>query len=151
MIDVVTPDVRRRMMASIRGSDTKPELFVRHGLHRMGFRFRLGGRSLPGRPDLVFPKYKAVLFVHGCFWHRHCCHLFKWPASRPDFWREKLDGNARRDDRTSKELLQSGWRVGVVWECALKGRKKLPPNDVLFACHDWLLSPGMSTLEVYGQ
>jgi len=151
MADVVTPDVRRRMMASIRGADTKPELFIRHGLHRMGFRFRLGGRSLPGKPDLVFPKYKAVLFVHGCFWHRHCCHLFKWPASRSDFWREKLDSNAGRDARTSQELLQSGWRVGVVWECALKGRKKLPPHDVLSACRDWLQAPSITTLEVYGQ
>ena len=151
MVDVVTPEVRSQMMASIRGSDTKPELFIRRGLHKMGFRFRLNDRSLPGRPDLVLPKYKAVFFVNGCFWHRHCCHLFKWPASRPEFWREKLEGNAKRDLQVSQDLVKSGWRVGVVWECAIKGRNKLPVDDVLNACSDWLQSSDIVMLEVSGQ
>ncbi len=150
MVDVVTVEVRSRMMASIRNSDTTPELFIRRGLHQMGLRFRLNVRSLPGKPDLVFPKYHAVLFVHGCFWHRHDCHLFKWPGSRKDFWRKKLNGNAKRDRRVISELQSAGWRVGIVWECAIKGRTRQPPDTVLTACGDWLESQ-VQYLEISGQ
>ncbi len=140
MADVVTPQVRSRMMASIRGADTKPELFIRSGLHRLGFRFRLDVRALPGRPDMVFPKYHAVLFVHGCFWHRHDCHLFKWPKSREDFWKTKLNGNAERDRRNVDSLKQIGWRVGIVWECAIKGRTRQEPGSIFSGCSAWLSS-----------
>ena len=105
-------------MAAIRGKDTKPELLIRRGLHAKGFRYRLQGRGLPGRPDLVLPKHHAVIFVHGCFWHRHDCPLFRWPQTRQEFWREKIDGNARRDANAIGLLLDTGWRVGIVWECA---------------------------------
>jgi len=140
MVDVVTPQVRSQMMASIRATDTAPELFMRRGLHRLGFRFRLDDRTLPGRPDLVFPKYHAVLFVHGCFWHRHDCHLFKWPASREEFWREKLEGNAARDQRSFGELTKAEWRVGVVWECAVKGKMRVTPEEIFTKCSAWLRS-----------
>jgi DNA mismatch endonuclease (patch repair protein) len=107
------------MMSGIRGKNTKPEIFLRKGLHAEGFRFRIHA-PLPGRPDMVFPKWHAVLFVHGCFWHCHNCHLFKWPSSRPEFWRTKISGNLTRDEANITRLLEAGWRVGIVWECALK-------------------------------
>ena len=140
MVDVVSPQVRSQMMASISGKNTKPELLIRQGLHRKGFRFRLNDRKLPGRPDIVLPKYGAVVFVHGCFWHRHECHLFKWPKSREDFWRLKLNDNATRDKRNIDELKAAGWRVAIVWECALKGRLKQLPEDIFSACSIWLRS-----------
>ena len=120
---------------------------MRRGLHRLGFRFRLDDRTLPGRPDLVFPKYQAVLFVHGCFWHRHNCHLFKWPASREKFWRDKLEGNAARDRRTLGDLRTMEWRVGIVWECAIKGKRKWMPEEIFSKCSTWLLSDE-SSLEI---
>ena len=127
-------------MAAIRGKDTKPELMVRRGLHAKGFRYRLQGRGLPGRPDLVLPKYHAVIFVHGCFWHRHDCPLFRWPQTRQDFWRDKINGNARRDGEAVGLLLDVGWRVGIVWECALKGRGKRPLPEVIDSLSLWLSS-----------
>jgi DNA mismatch endonuclease, patch repair protein len=108
------------MMAGIRGANTAPELFVRRALHALGFRYRLGGRGLPGKPDLVFPKYRAVVFIHGCFWHSHGCSYFKWPKTNPEFWREKLQGNVARDKRVAKELKSAGWSVLTIWECDLR-------------------------------
>ncbi len=127
-------------MAAIRGADTKPELTVRKALHALGFRYRLHDRKLPGRPDLVFPKYAAALFVHGCFWHGHDCPMFRWPATREDFWRQKISTNQRRDARNHAELLQIGWRVGTVWECALKGKYRLDPDTVIDSTAGWLSS-----------
>lgn len=108
------------MMSGIRGKDTKPEMIVRRGLHAMGFRYRLHDKSLPGKPDLVLPKYNAVIFVHGCFWHKHDCNYFKWPKTRPEFWREKLMSNFERDKEVMSDLELSGWRIAVVWECAVR-------------------------------
>ena len=122
MADVVSPEVRSRMMSGIRGKDTKPEMVVRRGLHARGFRFRLHDKRLPGKPDLVFPKYRAVIFVHGCFWHGHDCDLFKWPKTREAFWREKINRNSERDRRTIGLLLGVGWSVKVVWECEVRQR-----------------------------
>ena len=93
MADVVDRKTRSRMMSGIRGKNTRPELLIRKGLHARGFRFRLHDKRLPGKPDLVLPKYSAVIFVHGCFWHGHDCHLFKWPQSRREFWRKKITRN----------------------------------------------------------
>lgn len=108
-------------MARIRGTNTAPERVFRSGLHRAGFRFRLHSRALPGRPDLVLPKYYAVAFVHGCFWHRHPgCADAATPKTRSDFWVQKLNGNRRRDARQIRALLKAGWRVLIVWECALE-------------------------------
>ena len=128
-------------MAAIRGSDTKPEMMIRRGLHARGFRFRLHDRKLPGRPDLIFPRHRAVLFVHGCFWHGHGCHLFKWPSTREDFWRQKIGANVARDEASTEALRQVGWRIGVVWECALKGRQRRPVDDMLNVVSYWLYAP----------
>ena len=137
MADVVDKATRSRMMAGIRGRDTQPELAIRRGLHRAGFRYRLTS-ELPGRPDLVFPARKAVIFVHGCFWHHHDCPLFKWPSTRTSFWKTKIDGNYDRDQRVQQTLREAGWRVFVVWECALKGANRRPIDDVIQRVARWL-------------
>lgn len=121
MVDVVDRQTRSRMMSGIRGTNTKPELMVRKSLHSRGFRYRLHAKDIPGKPDLVLPKYRTVIFVHGCFWHRHDCTLFRWPKTREAFWRDKLTKNTERDKRNVATLLSEGWRVLVIWECALKG------------------------------
>ncbi len=145
MPDIVAPHIRSRMMAGIRGRDTKPEITLRHHLHRAGFRYRVHAAGIPGRPDLVFPKYNAIIFAHGCFWHGHDCALFRWPASRQEFWREKITGNVTRDASTRARLLGMGWRVLVVWECALKGSGRLPLGLVIDQVAAWLRSDGQNT------
>ena len=147
--DIVKPEIRSRMMAGIRGRDTRPELQIRSALHRRGFRFRLYRRDLPGKPDLVFPKYRAVILVHGCFWHGHDCHLFRWPGTREEFWRNKITSNRERDRRQLSTLLETGWRVATIWECALKGRERLPMQMVIERCAEWLKSGG-TELELRG-
>jgi DNA mismatch endonuclease (patch repair protein) len=139
LADVHDKATRSRNMAAIRGADTKPEMMIRRGLHARGFRFRLHDRKLPGSPDLIFPKYRAVLFVHGCFWHGHNCHLFKWPGTREEFWRAKISANVARDKTSSEVLHRAGWRTGIVWECALKGRQRRPSEDVLNTVSGWLM------------
>ena len=119
MADVVTAAVRSRMMARIGGKNTKPELLLRKGLHEQGFRFRVHRRDLPGTPDIVLPKYRAVLFAHGCFWHGHDCHLFKVPATRTDFWLTKIARNKEVDRKAQAALALAEWRRGIVWECAI--------------------------------
>ena len=138
--DTVTPDVRSRMMAGIRGKNTKPELAIRSALHCLGFRFRLHRNDLPGKPDLVFPKHRAVIFVHGCFWHGHGCHLFKWPKTRTEFWEQKINSNIARDCRQLTALADRRWRVATIWECALKGRTRLPLESIAERCATWLKS-----------
>ena len=123
-MDVVDAATRSRMMSGIRGRNTKPEILIRSLLHRRGFRFRLHVHDLPGKPDIVLPRYHAVVFVHGCFWHGHECPLFKWPKTRPDFWREKIGRNRNNDEKVIKTLLATGWRVGVIWECSIRGTEK---------------------------
>ena len=117
-MDIVSRETRSRMMASIGATNTRPGLRVRSYLHRAGLRFRLHGKALPGTPDLVFPKHKAVLFVHGCFWHRHGgCRLATTPATRPEFWAAKFASNVARDKRQAELLRAKGWRVLTVFEC----------------------------------
>lgn len=119
MTDVVDRDTRSRMMSGIRGRDTKPEKQVRSFLHRAGLRFRLHA-SLPGKPDLVFPKHRAVVFVHGCFWHRHAsCRYATTPSSNAEFWQAKFDANVARDKRVTRQLRREGWRVFLVWSCRI--------------------------------
>lgn len=136
--DIVDRQTRSRMMSGIRGRDTRPELLVRKGLFGRGFRYRLHVPDLPGKPDLVFPKYSAVIFVNGCFWHGHDCHLFRMPSTRPEFWRKKIEGNIARDKATKQRLGDMGWRQMTIWECAVKGRTRLPLEDVLDRTAMWL-------------
>jgi DNA mismatch endonuclease (patch repair protein) len=121
MADIVTPEVRSRMMSGIRGKDTRPEMVVRRFLHRLGLRYRLHDRELPGTPDLVFPRHGAVVFVHGCYWHRHKgCKYASTPAGNVEFWRGKFADNERRDRESVARLIDAGWRVIVLWECGLR-------------------------------
>ena len=121
MADVVTSEVRSRMMSGIRAKNTRPEVLARRALHARGFRFRLHGKDLQGKPDIVLAKYRAVVFIHGCFWHGHTCPLFKWPSTRPEFWKSKIGRNIDNDARHRAALLAEGWRIATVWECALRG------------------------------
>ena len=126
MTDIVTPEVRSRIMSRIRGQDTVPEKIVRSLLFRSGFRFRLHRRDLPGRPDIVLPKYRAVIFINGCFWHAHArCAYATFPGSNRKFWQTKLADNKERDRRNIMKLHQAGWRVLVVWECTIRGKQNL--------------------------
>lgn len=122
MADTLSPNERSRRMSLIRGKDSAAELVVRRMIHYMGFRYRLHRKDLPGVPDLVFPKLKKVVFVHGCFWHRHPdakCRLARLPKSRQEFWAPKLTGNRERDERNTHRLIEAGWQVIVIWECQL--------------------------------
>lgn len=125
-------------MSGIRGKDTKPELLIRRGLHARGFRFRLHCKDVPGNPDICFRSRKAAIFVHGCFWHMHECQLFKWPSTRPEFWREKIGGNRARDIRSEAARKLMGWRSLIIWECALKGRAKLELDEVVCLAAEWV-------------
>lgn len=120
-MDIVSKRTRSKMMSGIKGSNTKPEIQVRKYLHGAGFRFRLHARELPGRPDIVLPRHGAVVQVQGCFWHGHPgCPFATSPATRPEFWAAKIAANAARDFRTNSELISNGWRLAIVWECALR-------------------------------
>lgn len=121
MSDIVDKETRSRMMRNIRAKDTKPELIVRRYLHSQGFRFRLHNKNLPGNPDIVLPRYRAVVLVHGCYWHRHKgCKLAYDPKSRQEFWQQKFSNNVKRDAEVKRLLRAAGWRVMTVWECALR-------------------------------
>jgi DNA mismatch endonuclease (patch repair protein) len=137
--DVVDPATRSRMMSGIQGKNTKPEMAVRRALFAAGFRFRLHRRDLPGAPDIVMPSRNIAIFVHGCFWHRHAgCRYAKLPATRPEFWEGKLGGNVERDRRAVDGLRSMGWRVLIVWECAM--RDKAIMADLSDALATWVAS-----------
>ena len=125
-MDNLTPEQRRYAMFQVKSQDTTPEKSVRSILHRLGFRFRLHRRDLPGKPDIVLPKYKSVIFVHGCFWHQHPdCARATMPKSNADYWEKKLSRNSARDQQVQQQLRELGWRVIVVWECELKDKINL--------------------------
>lgn len=138
MVDVVDRQTRSRMMSGIKGRDTQPELKIRKALFNKGFRYKLHDKKLPGKPDLVFPKYHSVIFIHGCFWHCHKCHLFKWPSTRPGFWRKKISKNKEVDKRNYKQLKKEGWYILTIWECAIKGRKNKPLDNIIYSTTRWL-------------
>lgn len=139
MTDIVDHQTRSRMMAGIKGKNTRPELALRRALHSRGFRYRLHSTKIPGRPDLIFAKHRAVVFVHGCFWHRHeGCFYATTPATRAEFWQAKFEANIARDSAVRATLIESGWRVAIIWECALR-----KPEQVTVAgdsLSNWLLS-----------
>lgn len=137
MADIVSKQVRSRMMSGIGGKDTKPELALRKALFAKGFRYRLHVRDLPGRPDIVFPKWRSVIFVHGCFWHRHPgCKYTTTPSIRTEFWRAKFEGNVARDQRNILLLDEMGWHVAVIWECEIKADLYSIVEDI----GEWLVS-----------
>lgn len=144
MTDIVNPLKRAEMMAGIKGKDTRTELLVRKGLYALGFRYQLHRKDLPGKPDLVFTRHKAVIFINGCFWHGHNCHLFKWPSTRPEFWKEKIGANKLRDEKNSAGCTTKGWKVLVIWECALKGKTRRHLNEVIHTAANWLLYDSQS-------
>ena len=134
-------------MSRVRSKDTKPELLIRKSLHAQGFRYRLHGRGIPGKPDIVFPRYESVVFVNGCFWHGHGCRRFSWPSSNTEFWKSKIGQNIVRDKENMVRLEELGWRVLIVWECAIRGRKRWAIEVIVEMIADWLLS-GSVYLEI---
>ena len=139
MPDIVPPEIRSQMMSGIHGKDTKTEVLIRKALHRKGFRYRQNVKSLPGKPDLVFPKYRAIIQINGCFWHGHGCYLFKWPSTHSEFWYKKISGNQDRDAKNLIALEKLGWRVLTIWECALKGKLKIPFEILIEQVCTWLI------------
>ncbi len=120
-MDIFSTEKRSRIMATVHGQNTKPERVVRCTLHKLGYRFRIHRKDLPGKPDIVLPKHHTAIFVHGCFWHQHPgCRKATYPQSNADFWRNKLDGNVSRDARSQTLLSEKGWKVIVIWECEVK-------------------------------
>lgn len=137
------------MMSGIKSKNTSPELMVRKALHSHGFRFRLHEKTLPGKPDIVLPKYKAVIFVNGCFWHGHNCHLFRLPKSNIEFWNKKITRNIEIDANAKQHLKNLNWRVAIIWECSLKGRTKIDFNFLISQIDNWLKS-STDFLEIKG-
>ncbi|WP_255572167.1 very short patch repair endonuclease [Celeribacter sp. PS-C1] len=127
-------------MAAIRSKNTKPELLIRRGLHARGFRFRLHDKVLPGTPDIILRRYSALIDVRGCFFHGHDCDRFRLPRTRREFWDEKISSNRERDIKITSEQLELGWRVAIVWECALRGPKKINLETVIDSLTQWLSS-----------
>lgn len=143
MVDVMSADKRSALMSRIKGTNTAPEMFVRENLWRAGFRYRLHMKDLPGKPDLVLKRWNAVLFINGCFWHRHeGCPLFRLPKTRRDFWDQKLRGNQIRDLKAITSLSTTGWRVCVVWECALRAA----PEASCEQLGDWIRGGGANAV-----
>ena len=149
MTDTVSPEKRSDVMSRVGSKDTKPELLVRKGLHALGFRYRLHVKELPGKPDLVFRRYGSVIFVNGCFWHGHTCPRSRMPSSNTEYWNQKVARNVERDAKNRLSLLDEGWRVLTIWECALTGKWRLPLNRVIALTSAWLLSTE-SSCEIKG-
>jgi len=139
-MDNVDSTTRSKMMSNIKSKNTKPEVEIRKKLFARGYRYSLHPKKLEGKPDIVLRKYNAVIFIHGCFWHMHDCELFVLPKTRTEFWNEKLTGNKVRDERNITTLRKNGWRVGIIWECTIKGKKEYEINQIVDLIDDWLKS-----------
>jgi len=150
MTDIVDKVTRSRMMAGIKGKNTNPELMIRKALFARGYRYRLHYKHLPGKPDIVFPGRKAVIFVHGCFWHGHDCHLFKKPSSNIEFWESKISRNRMVDNRSADVIESRGWKILTVWECAIKGKERIALEEIIDLIANWLDSPSASS-EIRGK
>lgn len=138
-MDTVNKATRSKIMKSVPQRGSTPEIRLRKALHRRGFRYRVNDKRLPGSPDIVFPKYHAVIFVHGCFWHRHGCKYTTTPSTRKEFWAAKFKANVERDKRNEEKLIELGWRVLVIWECEIK---KLFDNGLIERVERFLLGKG---------
>lgn len=150
MVDVHSSSVRSKNMRAIRHRDTKPELLVRKALHARGFRYRVNVKTLQGTPDIVLPKYRAAIFIHGCFWHGHSCRLFTLPKTNTMFWKNKIENNFKRDIISQGNLIAEGWRIAVVWECALKGPSRQPADTLIDQLSGWITSPQIQKIEFLG-
>lgn len=139
-MDVHDKETRSRNMKAIRNRDTKPEMIVRRLLHHNGYRYRISPARLPGKPDIWLAKWNTAIFINGCFWHKHDCDIFRLPATRPDYWLHKLEGNKARDKKKSQQLISSGKKVLVIWECTLCGRKAIPEKMLLSLIRTFLLT-----------
>jgi len=136
MADIFTSEKRSWIMSRVKGTNTKPEVIIRSIIHRMGFRFRLHRKDLPGKPDIVLSRHKKVIFVHGCFWHGHRnCRRSARPSTNRDFWNNKLSGNVKRDKKKIRELRKLGWKVLVIWECGLKKIDRIESKLTRFLCN----------------
>ena len=135
-MDIFSPTKRSSVMACVHSKDTTPELTVRRYLHNLGYRFRLHRKDLPGKPDIVLPKYHSVIFIHGCFWHRHeGCKRASFPATNQEFWSKKFDNNIKRDEKNIQALLTLGWRVTIIWECEIKNMKYIEKVERFLSPH----------------
>lgn len=150
MPDIVDQETRSRMMSGIRAKDTKPEMLIRRALHARGFRARLHSSAVPGKRDLMLARYRAVIFAHGCFWHGHDCPLFRLPGTRRDFWEAKIASNRERDAEVAAALATAGWRRLTVWECAMRGRRRVV-FDALMDRITAFLTRTEAFLEIKGQ
>ncbi|WP_194867594.1 very short patch repair endonuclease [Pseudoalteromonas sp. PPB1] len=139
MADVHNKDSRQKNMAAIRSKNSRPERFIRLQLATLGFHYVTNKKSLPGTPDIVIKKFKAIIFVNGCFWHGHNCHLFKVPQTNTKFWISKIHSNTVRDKEVVAKLMAQGWRILIVWECSMKGANKLRKKDLLDRMEEWIL------------
>ena len=137
-------------MAAIKASNTTPERDIRKILFAEGFRYRLHQKNLPGKPDIVLAKYKTIVFIHGCFWHKHSCHLGSTPKSNSEFWNKKLTSNSDRDQRHIKLLLDSDWKVVIVWECAIKGKLKLQDHVLKLKLNKYIRDKSYRLIEIEG-
>lgn len=138
MVDIMDKASRSKLMSGIRGKNTKIEIQIRKSLFARGFRYRLHAQHLQGKPDIVLPRYNALIFVHGCYWHGHDCHLFRLPSSNKDFWFSKIKNNQKRDAAVQEKLIASGWRIAIVWECAIRGRDQIGLEAVIDSLDYWL-------------
>lgn len=150
MPDIVSKAKRSQMMSGIRNKDTKIEVLFRKALFKRGFRYRLNSSKLPGKPDLVLPKYKTAIFIHGCFWHHHDCHLGYIPNSNVKFWEKKLMSNKSRDENQIKAIINSGYKVLIIWECALDKKLKLPLSQIINQSIN-LIHSHIKFEEIYGR
>jgi DNA mismatch endonuclease, patch repair protein len=134
----MSEEKRSALMSRVRSTNTKPEILIRRGLHCRGFRFRIHQKLAAGKPDIVLPRWKTVVLVNGCFWHGHSCDLFRWPKSREEFWRKKIETNRERDQKMLDQLVAGGWRVATVWECGIRNRKQEELDILLERLSDWI-------------
>lgn len=140
MTDLMSPKLRRALMRRIRAKHTKPELVVRKALHGRGFRYRLHAKIEGIRPDIVLPARRVAIFVNGCFWHGHNCHLFRWPKTREEFWKNKIAGNKLRDGKAVRTLTRKSWSVATIWECGLRDKKREEVDRLIGFLESWILN-----------
>lgn len=141
MADIKSSEARSKNMSAIKSANTRPEIKIRKALFAKGYRYRLHDKKLPGKPDIVLPKYNTIIFINGCFWHGHKnCYLYKQPANNREFWGQKIEANRKRDEEVIGMLLDKKWKVLVIWECSIKGRYKLPFKEVIHRIEEFIHS-----------